>query len=45
MNQSENVTAPAVLGPVQETCPWLPKEGTGSLTSWEKIGKKLETQG
>lgn len=31
----ENIPAPPVLRLVQEVCPWLPEEGSGSLTTWE----------
>lgn len=43
--QRENIPAPPVLRLVQETCPWLPEEGTGSLTTWGKIRKKLRDTG
>lgn len=45
VRQRENIPAPPVLRLVQETCPWLPEEGTGSLTTCGKIGKKLRDTG
>lgn len=42
--REKNIPAPPDLRLVQETCLWLP-EGTGSLTTWGKIGKKLRDTG
>lgn len=43
--QRENIAAPPVLRLGQETRPWLPEEGAGSLTAWGKTGKRLRDTG